>query len=196
MAEEEFCWFFHQPALDHWPGPGALQVTLAYNGTMLLGNCIDIQIKELFPSENLKELHVSQFIKAWHSCPKDKARRGKEKGCFFYNVANFNNFQKIAAVNLVSEKYSWWLHSSHAAQRPTCWSLSSSSHVSTLCHPATRRDQTGSAQRQPRTWLFSVWSFWEMLRFISVAHKRRSCEINAPWGRETLPLSLRKNHNF
>lgn len=29
-----------------------------------------------------------------------------------------------------------------------------------------------------------------MLRFTSVAHKRRNCKINSPWGRKALPLSL------
>lgn len=74
-------------------------VTLAYDGTMLLGNCIGTQIKELFPSENLREMHVCQFIKVWHYleliCTKDKTRRKKEKGYFFYNVVNSNKFQKL-----------------------------------------------------------------------------------------------------
>lgn len=96
MAEEELYSVFHQPtgqALE------LCMATLPADGTMLLGSCTHTRIKGLFPSENLKELHVSQFIKAWHylehHCPKDKTKRGKETGHFFYNVVNFDNLQKL-----------------------------------------------------------------------------------------------------
>lgn len=99
MAEEEFNSVFLQPTPAHWPWSSARWHRKECDGTMLLGNCTATRIKELFPSGNLKELLFGRFIKAWHylehSCPKDKARREKENGHFFYNVENFNNFQKF-----------------------------------------------------------------------------------------------------
>jgi len=55
MTEEEFYSAFHQPAHACWPGPRALcTVALAAEGTKVLGNCRDAQVKGPFSSENLK----------------------------------------------------------------------------------------------------------------------------------------------
>lgn len=74
MAEEEFYSVFH---LTTGQALELCVVTLAYDGTMLLGNCTDIQIKELFPSENLKELHISQLSK--HGIVVQKTSQDKER---------------------------------------------------------------------------------------------------------------------
>lgn len=57
-----------------------------------------------------------------------------------------------------------------------------------MCWQATGRDQTGSGT-ELTVEMTGVWSDWGMLSLISVAHNRRSCEINTPWGWRRMSLS-------